>query len=143
MEEAKCLVELDEILKHLSREDFEKIPYEIREGIKREKDNQYNWTYDETKELNEQNINRKTIIMLSYLNLEYLLNERQKIFMEQLHRENELKVEQEKMKKYNSNDIFRKQEKSNRKEGTALLEIKTEKWYEKIVLFIKKFFKGR
>ena len=89
MEYTKCLVELDEILEHLNDEELKKIPYEIRNSIKDNKDKQYHWTYDKTKKLNEQKMDRMTIAMLSYLNMEYLLNKRQKEFMEKLHRLNE------------------------------------------------------
>lgn len=134
MEYQKCLVELDEILKYLRHEDLVKIPVEIRKAIKEKKDTQYNWKYDESKELNEQNINRKTIAMLSYLNMKYLLNEEQKKLMEELHMANENKNEKEKAKKYGINNIFN----NNVKEETALQEIKEKKWYEKLLSFLKK-----
>ena len=134
MEYKKCLVELDEILKYLSQEDLAKIPEEIRKTIKEKKDMQYNWEYDESKELKDQNINRKTIAMLSYLNMEYLLNKEQKRFLEELHMANENKNEKEKAKKYGINNIFN----NNVKEETALQEIKEKKWYEKLLSFLKK-----
>ena len=134
MEYKKCLVELDEILKYLSQEDLAKIPEEIRKAIKEKKDMQYNWEYDESKELKDQNINRKTIAMLSYLNMEYLLNKEQKRFLEELHMANENKNEKEKSKKYGINNIFN----NNVKEETALQEIKEKKWYEKLLSFLKK-----
>lgn len=134
MEYKKCLVELDEILKYLSQEDLAKIPEEIRKAIKEKKDMQYNWEYDESKELKDQNINRKTIAMLSYLNMEYLLNKEQKRFLEELHMANENKNEKEKAKKYGINNIFN----NNVKEETALQEVKEKKWYEKLLSFLKK-----
>ena len=134
MEYKKCLVELDEILKYLSQEDLAKIPEEIRKAIKEKKDMQYNWEYDESKELKDQNINRKTIAMLSYLNMEYLLNKEQKRFLEELHMANEKKKKKEKAKKYGINNIFN----NNVKEETALQEIKEKKWYEKLLSFLKK-----
>lgn len=134
MEYKKCLVELDEILKYLSQEDLAKIPEEIRKAIKEKKDMQYNWEYDESKELKDQNINRKTIAMLSYLNMEYLLNKEQKRFLEELHMANENKNEKEKAKKYGTNNIFN----NNIKEEVALQEIKEKKWYEKLLSFLKK-----
>lgn len=101
MKYEKCFVELDEILKQLKDEDLEKIPYEIRKTIKMKKDKTYNWSYDESKTLKEQNISRMTIAMLSYLNMEYLLNKKQKKIMEEFHRFNE-------NKKYNLNNILKK-----------------------------------
>lgn len=74
----KRLVEVDEILNYLSEEDLLKIPEEVRNTIKENKDKEYVWKYDVSKELKEQNLSRDTIILLSYLNMEYLLNEEQK-----------------------------------------------------------------
>lgn len=159
MEYKKCLVQLDEILKHLSDTELAKIPYEIREAISQQKDKQYIWKYDESKELNEQNINRKTIEILSYLNMKYLLNKEQKMLMEELHRINEEKLEKEKSQKFNSQDIFKKniknvdtEEKINNVNSESKIETsenynnmqmiikKEEKFYEKIIKIISNIF---
>lgn len=137
MEYEKCLVELDEILKYLDDDEKKNIPYEIRKAIHEKKDKNYNWNYDESKKLNEQNINRKTIAMLSYLNMEYLLNDEQKKLMEELHKFNEKKIEKEKSEKYNSDSIFKNNMKYEKKEEATLIEVKEKKWYEKIFSFIK------
>lgn len=130
MEDAKCLVELDEILKYLAEDDLKKIPYDIRKTISERKDKQYKWKYDETKDLSQQKINRKTIAMLSYLNMEYLLNEEQKKLMQKIHKFNEDVIEKEKSKKYSSDKIF-KNDKVNVKEETELVTISSKKWYKK------------
>lgn len=116
MDYTKCLVELDEVLRVLNAEELSKIPKEIREMIKSQKDKNYIWKYDETKSLKEQNLDRTTIAMLSYLNMEYLLDEEQKKLMEEFHQLNERKAEREKKLKYESNDLFNKDEKSNKEE---------------------------
>lgn len=130
MEDAKCLVELDEILKYLAEDDLKKIPYDIRKAISERKDKQYKWKYDETKDLSQHKINRKTIAMLSYLNMEYLLNEEQKKLMQKIHKFNEDVIEKEKSKKYSSDKIF-KNDKVNVKEETELVTISSKKWYKK------------
>lgn len=107
----KRLVEVDEILNYLSEEDLMKIPEDIRLLIKKNKDKEYTWQYDETKSLKDQNVSRDTIAFLSYLNTEYLLNEKQKQYMKQLHELNEKKIEQEKEKKYK--DVLYAFKKSN------------------------------
>lgn len=91
MEYAKCLVELNEVINHLEEECLKKIPDEIRRGIAEQMDKNYSWSYDESKELNKQNIERETIAMLAYLNTEYLLNDEQRKFMEEYHKLNEKK----------------------------------------------------
>lgn len=142
MEFEKCLSQLDEILKYLNKEELEKIPYEIRKNIKEKKDKQYVWKYDETKKLEEQDINRKTIAMLSYLNIEYLLDEEQKLLMEKIHRFNEEKIEQEKAKKYSSNNIFKESiNKDMQNDNNVKMIIKKEdKWYKKIIDAIVRVF---
>ena len=153
MEYTKCLFELDEVLKYLNKEELEKIPYEIRSAIKEKKDKNYVWNYDESKDLSEQNLNRKTIAMLSYLNMEYLLNDEQKLLMEKLHRLNEEKLEREKSKKYNPNNIFKNNMHEDSEEISAVddnlevekkekvkMVVKEEKWYEKIFKAIANVF---
>ena len=84
-----CLAELDEVLNNLSKENLQKIPEEIRKGIKSKKNKEYIWKYEKNKTLKEQKLNRGTIVMLSYLNMEYLLNDEQKSLMENFHQLNE------------------------------------------------------
>ncbi len=84
----KCLTEVDEILNLLDRDELKKIPADIRKLIKDNKDKAYIWKYDKTKNLANQNLNRKTIAFLSYLNMEYLLSDEEKNLMNIIHKEN-------------------------------------------------------
>ena len=142
MEYAKCLVELNEILGHLEKEYLDKIPQDVRNGITEKMDKHYNWKYDESKELNEQNIDRKTIAMLSYLNMEYLLDDEQRKLMEEIHKVNEMKAK-EKMRAKANNSLNRiKEEKIElNDENVALVKTTHPKWYEKILAFVKNAFK--
>ena len=156
MEYSKCLVQVDEILNYLNPEELKKIPENVRKTIKDNKDKNYEWKYDEGKKLEEQNLNRKSIAILSYLNMEYLLNDEQRKLMEQIHRVNEQKQEEEKRKQYNPENIF--ENKSNikedktiqvasnestskeSKESKNLAMTKKDRWYNKIKLYIKSLF---
>ena len=139
MEYENCLVQLDEILKYLSDENLQKIPNEIKEFIKSEKDKNYLWKYDESKALNEQNLDRKTIVILSYLNMEYLLNTKQKEFIKRNHDFNEEKLEKEKQE----SNIFKNNKKSIVQGEVSLIQIKEDKWYNKVFYFIKWIFKRK
>ena len=141
MEYEKCLVELDEVLRFLSVEDRNKIPEDIRNSIKELKDKNYTWNYDSSKELKEQKLNRKTISMLAYLNMEYLLNDEQKELMKKIHQNNEEKLEKSKQEKYNPNKISKNANTEGIKEEVALVEIKEEKWYQRILTFFRRIFK--
>ena len=141
MEYENCLVELDEVLSYLSKENLQKIPEEIRNVIKSKKNKEYMWKYDESKPLNEQKLSRKTIAMLSYLNMEYLLNEEQKKVMEEIHKLNQQKFENEQSKKYNTDDLFKNTKSNTLQTESTLMEVKKQKWYKKILIFMKNIFK--
>ena len=66
---AKRLVEVDEILNYLPIDDYNKIPVDIINVIEDNKDKNYEWHYDETKKLKEQNVPNETIAILSYINM--------------------------------------------------------------------------
>ena len=144
MEYTKCLVELDEVLCHLIEDDLKKIPENIRNSIKKEKDKNYIWKYDESKELKEQNLDRKTIAILSYLNMEYLLNDEQKELMEKFHKANEQKTNKEKQEEYNTDNILKKEVQSSQDNlltnKITILENK-KSFFEKILNKIKNFFR--
>ena len=149
MDYEKCLVELEEVLNHLDGNDYNKIPNELIDAIKSNKDKTYEWKYDETKSLKEQELDRNTIAMLSYINSEYLLNEDEKELMKKIYDMNEQKAEEEKRKKYNPDNLFENKqnnkmatnEETSETEELSLVEIKEEKWYQKVISYIKNLFK--
>lgn len=134
----KKLVEVDEILKHLSQENYNKIPEEIKVAIAENRDKEYKWTYDDTKKLKEQDVSDDTIAILSYINMEYLLNEEQKKFVESLHEQNEKKT----INNTNYNvDIFNN--KSNKTTNVCqelVVEKNKQNFWEKLNNFIRKLF---
>jgi len=77
--------------------------------------------------------------------MEYLLNEKQKQFMQELHEFNEKKLEEEKAKQYNPDDIFKNKHKDIEEvpntEEQSLIVYK-ENVFTKIINKIKNFFAG-
>lgn len=88
---AKRLVEVEEVLSYLPYEDLLKIPEEIWNTIQSKKDKTYTWQYDENLSLKDQNLPKDTIVMLSYLNIKYLLNQEEIDFVQNLLEFNETK----------------------------------------------------
>lgn len=142
MTNEQCLSQLDGMLTHLDLEELAKIPQVIKQYISTKKDKEYNWEYDKTKKFEEQNIDRKTISMLSYLNMEYLLNDEQRDVLHKMHVYNEQNIEKEKMEKYSMDNIFNKkvEVQSEPKEQMAIVEVKPKKWFERLWLHIKGIF---
>ena len=136
----KRLVEVEYILKKLDDEYIKKIPQEIWDYIEQNKDKDYIFNYDENKALVEQNLSIDTISILTYINTEYLLDEEQKKEMIEFLRKDEMIAEQEKAILYNPDDIFKNRKESKQQEA-SLVEVKIEKWYEKVFAFFKNMFK--
>lgn len=136
----KRLVEVECILKKLEEQYIKKIPKEFWDYFQENKDTKYVFNYDENKPLIEQNLSMDTISILTYVNIEYLLDEEQKKEMIDFLRKDEAIAEQEKAKYFNPDDIFRNNKERNKKE-VALVEVKIEKWYEKVFSFFKNIIK--
>ena len=139
VEYSKILVEVDEILNYLSYENLIKIPENIRKAIKENKDKEYVWKYDKSKTLLQQNLNRDTIAFLSYLNMEYLLNNEQKELMEQIHKLNQINIEREKEEKYNPDMIFKKDNEIKNNKSDMVV-YKEENIFTKLIDRIKNMF---
>lgn len=103
----KRFVEVDEILKNLPQEEFNKIPNDLIRIIRENKDFNYIWKYDKSKKITSQNLPKDTIAILSYINTEFILENEKRMLMRKIHYSNEMKEEELKMKKFNSKDIFR------------------------------------
>ena len=112
------LVEVDEVLKHLSQEYYDKIPTELISIIKNNMDSNYTWDYIETKPLSEQKLPKETIAILSYINMEYLLTSVQKEELENINKKNELKTQNILYEQYNPDNIFK-----NKKNKTKDIEL--------------------
>lgn len=126
----KRLVEVEYILKKLDKSFLDKIPLEIWEYLRQNKNINYTFNYDENKRLDEQDLNIDTIAILTYINIEYLLGEEQKREMIDLLKKDEFYDEVEKMRNYNVNDIFNKKKKSNSNvetEATNMIQYKENK----------------
>jgi len=100
----KRLVEVYQVLKHLSEENYHKIPSELIESIKENMDKDYSWNFDETKKMQDQKLCRDTIAILSYINMKYLLNKKQKEYLKEIHKKNEIRTK--KHIKYKSDNMF-------------------------------------
>lgn len=131
--------EIYEILKIFPEELVSKIPKEKILFYKKHMNNnyQYNITKDNFKDIPMMN---ETQAIFANLFKDYWANslQRQKINAKERHYLN--KIEQEKRKKYNTDNIF-KNNKYEKKPIVSLVEVKNQKWYEKVFSFFKNVFK--
>lgn len=130
--------EVLEILKHISQEDYEKIPKSKIELYKENANKNYVFNYNPTKTLNEQNVSKiaKGIIAILFRDYWATPEQREKIIKKQ--NNDRIQIEKEKTKKYNP-DVFKSKNKEEAK-TKALVNVEKSKWYEKFFTFIKNIF---
>ena len=130
--------EVLEILKHISKEDYEKIPKSKIELYKANANKDYVFNYNPTKTLDEQNVSKiaKGIIAILFRDYWATPEQREKIIRKQ--NNDRIQIEKEKTKKYNP-DVFKSKNKEEVK-TKALVNVEKSKWYEKFFTFIKNIF---
>jgi len=143
------LSELDVLLNYIDAEDWLKIPDDIIFYIKENKNKEYNWEYDETKSLENQNLSKDTFSLLTFIMYKYIASEEEKKEINLLINE----ITEELNKKYDLDNIFKKTSEENKKissleeitvsNETSLIKIdeNNKSFFSIILSFIKKFFK--
>ena len=109
----KAYVELYEVINRLPIEDKSKIPEDFIQFLKDNMDNNYTFTYDSSKSLFEQNVKVETKALLVNLYQIYLAKPEEKEFWDKYNKECIRLEEEQKIKSYNSADMFKKKNDSN------------------------------
>lgn len=129
--------EVLEILKYISREEFNKVPQDMLEMFKNNASNENQFIYDQNKTLQEQNVSEiaRTIIAILFRDYWATENQRQKILDKQ-------NFDREKMKEemYSPDNIFQKHN-IKHKENSITNEIAMVEYKESIFTKIKNYFK--
>ena len=143
---ARAYKEVIEILKFVPAESVNKIPKTIIKGLQGGMDKNYDFEIDINKSFEEQELLKETKAILANIFRDYWATPYQKERISTKEQEDRQKSEEEKKSKYNSKDIFDiKTSKGNVKKVESSLprEIKREKFFDKLVSFIKKLLKNR
>ncbi len=139
--DAKAYSELFEIINLLDESEKNKIPTKIYENIKSQKSKEYINQYNTLDDINENNIEEKTAILLTSLYLDYIANEEEKKEVEDVLKENEKQLSE----KYSTENMFknRNKEENTQKINTMVTIKKKETVFTKILNKIKSLFKKR
>ena len=145
---SKAYKEVVEILKYVPKESIEKIPQKMRDTFTTKMDNTYNFSIDISKSFEEQELLNETKAILANIFRDYWATPYQKERIQAKERYDMEKIEEEKRAKYSS-DIFKirenkktenKVEEDNTKSNILPVEVKKERFYEKLINFFKKIF---
>ena len=139
VEYANAYSEVLEILNHIPKSDYDKIPNNMIEVFTRNNNKEYEFNYDVSKTLNEQNVSKiaKTIIAILFRDYWATPTQREKIIAKEKY--DIAKLEQEKRDIYNPDDLFKKKEENqeetivNQEASTFLIEYKEKKFIKKMI----------
>ena len=142
----KAYKEVIEILNYVPKESIDKIPQTMLDTFKTKMDKEYDFTVDVNKSFEEQDILEETKAIFANIFRDYWATPYQKERIEAKEKYDRQKLEEEKMKKYNTEDIFKKKQQINESKTVENynenlpMEVKKDSFYIKIINFFKKFF---
>lgn len=141
---SKAYKEVIEILNFVPKESVDKIPQTMIDTFKAKMDKDYNFTVDINKSFEEQELLDETKAIFANIFRDYWATPYQKERIEAKEKYDRQKLEEEKLKKYNPDDILKKKEnvieKTEDNSSNLPIEVKKEKFFEKIINFFKKLF---
>ena len=134
------------ILQELNEEEYSKIPPEVIQALKENRNEEYNYEVDEDQELKYQPMLPETKAILFNIFRDYLATPEQKEKIKKMQSEERAKLEIKKKEQYNTENMFKLNTLQEVQEGTvketeALVKVKKENWLKKTVEKIKNLFK--
>ena len=112
LEYANAYREVLEILKHVSKEDYDKIPQDKISLFATNANKNYDFTYDINKTLDEQNVSKKAKTIIAILFRDYWATDAQREKIKAKEQYDRKMKEEENREKYNPDNLFKKDEKT-------------------------------
>ena len=133
--------EVYQVLNLLGNEYINKLPNSLLNILKEKRNINYNPQYIEDIPLNKQNIRKETLAIIALLHLNYWCdNEKEKLELKQILKNNEDRYQQELRNKYNPEDIFKRNKQENIVENqVSMIEYK-EPLFKRFISKIKSIF---
>ena len=136
----KAYKEIVEILRYVPKESVNKIPKNMIEVFTTNMDNEYEFHIDINKNFEEQKILEETKAILANIFRDYWATPYRKERIIAHENYDRQKIEKQKNDKYNPNDIFKIKNKNQEEKANNLPVEHKEKFYKKILGFLKKIF---
>lgn len=144
---SEAAVEFNYILDNSSQEIIDKIPQKFIKFMRDIASTTYEFNYDKSKKLNEQDIKPETRGLISLVYQDYICSENEKKDYILKCKNYEIKKEEELREKYNPDNVFKNRKKlQNTKDNevvkeNAIIEYKEKNFIQKIFDKIKQLFK--
>lgn len=140
--------EVYNILELLGKEYINRLPKSLYAMIEKNSKNIRNLKYKSLKDINKDNVLKKSIAMIALFHTNYWCDsEEEKEELKQIFSNNFINNEKEKREKFNPDDIFKKRLNEKEEKKTEIIEYKEpsiwRKIFDKINYVVKKLIKGR
>ena len=106
-EESIAYAEVCEVLSYMEKEQLNKVPSELLSFFYKNRKKGHISRIDKDDIFNKDNISRKALSILAYINMNYWASEEHKIELRKIYQINEFKLDLERREKY-SVDVFKK-----------------------------------
>ena len=135
----RAFSEVDAFLTTLGKSYINKIPNDILDVIKSEKDESYKVKIDPDISIESQDFSREAISIILWLNLEFFCNDEQKDLLEKIYSNNQKLYEKEQKEKYSVENIFPK----NNEKNNSLVKKEKQNLFKRILKYINNLFKNK
>lgn len=135
----RAFSEVDAFLTTLGKSYINKIPKDILDVIKSEKDESYKVKIDPDISIESQDFSREAISIILWLNLEFFCNDEQKELLEKIYSNNQKLYEKEQKEKYSVENIFQK----NNEKNNSLVKKEKQNLFKRILKYINNLFKNK
>lgn len=141
IEYAIAYSEVLEILQHISKEDYNKIPNEKIKLFKENANKNYSFKYNSNLTLAEQNVSKRARAIIAILFRDYWATSSQREKIKRMEKFNRLKIEEEKSQMYSPDNLFKNKETKVEtvEDSGAIVEYK-EPIFIKIINWFKRTF---
>ena len=142
-EYANAYSEVLEILKNISKEDYNKIPIEKINLFKTKANKEYRFQYNPMFTLVEQKVSKRAKAIIAILFRDYWATPEQKERILSKQNYDRIRIETDKRNKYNPNDIFKNRIEENTEmadKNNLPIEVKKNNFFKKIIHYIRNLF---
>lgn len=119
VEYANAYKEVIEILKHISKEDYNKIPQSKIKVFEENCNNGWNFQYNPELTLNEQNTSKIAKIIIAILFRDYWATEEQRKKINLKEKYDKQKIEEEQRERYNPDNLFENRNQEVKQKGNV------------------------
>ena len=104
----QAYTEIDNFIELLDEYNKNKVPKQLRDFFKQEKDNSYVKNIDVDIPIKEQKLKKETLALIALLNLQYWCeDEEEKQRLKKVYTQNEIKYQEDLREKFNPNNVFK------------------------------------